>query len=252
MRFVTRSEWGSVHGRGNRTSGVKRFVFIHHAAQKSPEQTLAAECARWRAYEVQHARDLTPTNPRIGYTVGFTQSGNILEGTGLGYIGAHTALRNSSGWGACFLLDGRVETPSIAAMDAYKWWIAQAQANRFLDTLFVTRGHRDEVNTTCPGDKVYDLVVRRLNAIKITGSAAVLPRPTLRRGSGGPAAPEDLREAVRQLQRMMGMSDKHRTGYFADVTSDCVTAFQLGAGLKTDGIVGPITWQALITADRNR
>lgn len=161
--FISRDEWGAKYGRGYPTAGAKLFLFVHHAAQRAPLRTMAAEAERWREYEQLHAERHTPTNPRIGYTAGITQSGNVLEGCGLGFVGAHTKNRNSSGWGVCFLMDGRFEQPTIAAIDAYYGWVREAVAKGFLSTNFAARGHRDVVDTTCPGDILYERLVRNGN-----------------------------------------------------------------------------------------
>ena len=70
--------------------------------------------------------------------------------------------------------------------------------------------------------------------------------PTLQTGSTGPD--------VRRLQRilvMLGQLDPIQIdGIFGEMTKLAVEAFQEGAGLAVDGIVGPQTWGAL-PADPN-
>ena len=70
--------------------------------------------------------------------------------------------------------------------------------------------------------------------------------PTLSVGSTG--------HDVRRLQRIFVMTKVlgpgNITGTFDSTTEQAVKDFQQGAGLTVDGIVGPITWQAL-PADPN-
>ncbi len=70
--------------------------------------------------------------------------------------------------------------------------------------------------------------------------------PTISIGSSGPD--------VRRLQRIFVMTKvlvpSNITGTFDSTTEQAVKDFQQGAGLTVDGIVGPITWQAL-PADPN-
>ena len=72
------------------------------------------------------------------------------------------------------------------------------------------------------------------------------PRPTLRRGSRG--------ASVADLQRRLDAWLRARTGgrvavdsMFGSLTDAAVRAFQQASGLAADGIVGPLTWAALLT-----
>lgn len=61
--------------------------------------------------------------------------------------------------------------------------------------------------------------------------------PTLRNG--------DKRVAVRGLQRRLGFDPDDIDGRFGPKTEAAVRAFQEGAELDVDGVVGPQTWQRL-------
>jgi N-acetyl-anhydromuramyl-L-alanine amidase AmpD len=72
------------------------------------------------------------------------------------------------------------------------------------------------------------------------------PPPTLRRGSVG--------WQVTRLQRLLRqqgllLPPAPIDGAFGPVTEAAVKAFQERHGLEVDGIVGPLTWGALVTAD---
>jgi peptidoglycan hydrolase-like protein with peptidoglycan-binding domain len=64
--------------------------------------------------------------------------------------------------------------------------------------------------------------------------------PTVKRGSKGGAV-KGLQNALRARSYDPGPID----GVFGSVTENAVRDFQSGYGLTLDGIVGPITWQAL-------
>jgi nucleoid-associated protein YgaU len=64
--------------------------------------------------------------------------------------------------------------------------------------------------------------------------------PTVKRGSKGGAV-KGLQNALRARSYDPGPID----GVFGSVTENAVRDFQSGYGLTADGIVGPITWQAL-------
>ncbi|MBF2037140.1 MAG: peptidoglycan-binding protein [Leptolyngbyaceae cyanobacterium T60_A2020_046] len=71
--------------------------------------------------------------------------------------------------------------------------------------------------------------------------AQTAPRPTLRLGETG--------ESVAELQgilALLGFYDGGIDGIFQTSTQDAVRAFQVEAGLDSDGIVGPATWNRLL------
>src|SRR5437868_2662193 len=72
-------------------------------------------------------------------------------------------------------------------------------------------------------------------------NAAKYQKEVLKVGSHGPA--------VEHLQKTLGGSIKV-DGKFGPGTQKAVQAFQKTKGLKTDGIVGPKTWEALGTYGR--
>ena len=63
---------------------------------------------------------------------------------------------------------------------------------------------------------------------------------TLRRGSSG--------DGVRRLQRMLASTgfEVAADGDFGPRTEEAVRAFQAAGGLVADGVVGPLTWEALL------
>ena len=55
-------------------------------------------------------------------------------------------------------------------------------------------------------------------------------------------------DAVKELQKLLGMEEKYQTGYFGPITKGKVKEFQTSKeGLKVDGIVGSKTYAALTT-----
>jgi hypothetical protein len=60
-----------------------------------------------------------------------------------------------------------------------------------------------------------------------------------------------LRDSVRELQAMLRRHDRAVVidGLFGRGTEDLVRSFQRARGLRSDGVVGPDTWQALLDPD---
>ena len=52
-------------------------------------------------------------------------------------------------------------------------------------------------------------------------------------------------DAVKELQKLLGMEEKYQTGYFGSITKGKVKEFQTSNELKVDGIVGSKTYAAL-------
>lgn len=77
-----------------------------------------------------------------------------------------------------------------------------------------------------------------------TGPAPVTNRPVLRIGDRGMFVKE-LQDLLHALGFHTGAIDQH----FGDITAGSVRAFQAAKGLEADGVVGPATWAALMTAE---
>ena len=95
-----------------------------------------------------------------------------------------------------------------------------------------------------PAERYLTLVRRELAGEGAGEPLKPLP-PTLRRGSSG--------WHVKRLQRLLRLHGQlgppaQLDGEFGPVTEAAVRAFQALHGLEPDGIVGPLTWRALIGA----
>ena len=72
--------------------------------------------------------------------------------------------------------------------------------------------------------------------------------PMLRLYDGYPHTSPQLRDTVRELQAMLRRHDRAVVidGLFGRGTEGLVRSFQSSRGLRSDGVVGPDTWQALL------
>lgn len=75
---------------------------------------------------------------------------------------------------------------------------------------------------------------------EVISSPQRVSRPTLRLGSEGSAVSE-----LQAMLKLMGYFDDAVDGIYQDSTQSAVAQFQQAAGLSTDGIVGPATWNRL-------
>lgn len=227
-------------------TGEKLLVVIHHSYIPHVDCGAGeeAEAAAVRSMDRYHREQGWGG---IGYNwLGF-QSGNVYEGRGWGRTGAHTVGRNSSSYGVCLVIDGTEHAPTRALIESVEAVIRLGVDEGFISAAHVRKPHDAFQNKDCPGRlvKASGLLTVNRPLPDVSGEEAIRPRPTLRLGKGGREGPADIVEAVRELQRLLGLEPRHRTGYFGPITDTAVRAFQDDEDLLVDGVVGPKTWAAL-------
>lgn len=231
--LVARSRWGG-SAAGNQISGPVNHVVVHHTFLPDPPcgGSLEDEIEIVRRIETAHK---TNGWAGIGYTFLVSPTGRVFEGRGWRRTGAHSPGNNSSSIGLCFMMDGTRKPPTNAAWEAAIELLKEAVRLGHLTSDYTVTGHREHQNTACPGDAVFPLI-QRLASGSVGSSTS--NRPTLRAG--------DRNEYVMELQTLLGMSHHHQTGFFGPVTDLAVRNFQTDKELVVDGIVGPLTWTALL------
>lgn len=229
-RFL-RSEWGASHGRGPEHDGTRDLLVIHHFARPHIDcgETLEEEASTMQSVERFHAE--VRGWGRIGYHWVVFASGHIYEGLGWGRIGAHTGGHNTRSFGVALAIDGDEHAPTPAAIAATQELVEEAMRG-VLDPEFRLAGHRDFSPKSCPGGLVYPKL--ELFDPRLDPEEPGL-RPVLGVGDRGPH--------VRALQELLEVGVD---GIFGPNTQSAVAAFQLQEGLEDDGVVGPITWGALL------
>jgi peptidoglycan hydrolase-like protein with peptidoglycan-binding domain len=85
-------------------------------------------------------------------------------------------------------------------------------------------------------------IAKAQNAEPQTPPAAA-ERPTLRSGSKGTQVSE-LQAAL----KLLGYYQGEVNGIYGDTTANAVSRFQEAAGLRVDGVAGPLTWKRLFPA----
>ncbi|MDH2425796.1 N-acetylmuramoyl-L-alanine amidase [Sphaerisporangium sp. TRM90804] len=129
--------------------------------------------------------------------------------------------------------------------DAIEYLRAEGGAGREI------KGHRDGYATSCPGDALYDWI--RKGA----------PRPGVKLPPTGPPPPPpwpgrllryppvmkgpDVRIWQRAAHQLHGLA-LVQDGAYGSVSQEACQRIQRAAGLKVDGIVGPLTWAVTVQA----
>jgi len=105
-------------------------------------------------------------------------------------------------------------------------------------------GHRDFLNTACPGDVLYAKLPQLRRDVAARLGVSVRVWPTTRSGQSG--------ERVRSVQYLLRARGQTVTvdGSYGSGTGTAVSAFQTSAGLTPDAVVGSATWERLVLTVR--
>ncbi|KAG7335039.1 hypothetical protein KOW79_001635 [Hemibagrus wyckioides] len=131
------------------------FLYIHHTYEPSQPCLTFQQCSRdMRSMQRFHQDDRGWDD--IGYSFVAGSDGYLYEGRGWLWQGAHTKGHNSIGYGVSFIGDYMSSIPSNRTMDLVRNQLAKcATEGGKLVSNFIIHGHRQVVNTSCPGDAFY-------------------------------------------------------------------------------------------------
>lgn len=155
MRVFQRAEWGARHGLGSEDPGPEQRVVIHHSYRPAllPTATMSQEAAAVRGIEKFHA--VNNKWAGIGYNFLVAPSGRVFEGRGWKYRGAHAGPVNGESIGICLMIDGSTTEPNGETIKSVRELIEIGLKLGEITPNYRISGHRDHMQRTCPGDKVY-------------------------------------------------------------------------------------------------
>ncbi|XP_076240324.1 peptidoglycan-recognition protein SC2 [Calliopsis andreniformis] len=157
--IVSREEWGA-------RSPVQRvplpvtptpYVVIHHGGIPKYCHDQKTCSAIVRSYQNYHMDDHGWFD--IGYSFVIGEDGNVYEGRGWDYVGAHAPGYNSQSIGICVIGDFSDFLPNKAALKALNALIDYGVSLGKISESYHVLGHRQAKNTLCPGDEFYKYVV---------------------------------------------------------------------------------------------
>ncbi|XP_029913032.1 peptidoglycan recognition protein 6 [Myripristis murdjan] len=155
--IIPRCAWDAEPYRGTPTllSLPLSFMYIHHTSTPSQPCLTFEQCAAdMRSMQRFHQEDRGWDD--IGYSFVAGSDGYIYEGRGWHWQGAHTYGHNSRGYGVAFIGDYSSRLPSQHSMGLVRDQLAScAVGGGRLVGNFTLQGHRQVVNTLCPGDAFY-------------------------------------------------------------------------------------------------
>eukprot|EP00732_Lithocolla_globosa_P006422 Lithocolla_globosa_v1_NODE_7471_length_942_cov_21.988726.p1 type:complete len:287 gc:universal NODE_7471_length_942_cov_21.988726:42-902(+) len=152
--IITRAEWGARPPRNVAyMSDNVPYAFIHHSyGNPCYDRDSCTSQMRW----MQNLHMDTNGWADIGYSFAIGGDGNIYEGRGFNVQGAHTSGYNSVGYGVCFIGTFCSVLPGSNMEDAYLQLVDECLvAERKVQANYRMYGHRQAVNTACPGNAFY-------------------------------------------------------------------------------------------------
>ncbi|XP_073693642.1 N-acetylmuramoyl-L-alanine amidase-like [Garra rufa] len=153
----TRSQWGAASfiGSPSYLSLPVPYLFIHHTYSPSRPCTTFDQCASdMRSMQKYHQQ--TNGWSDIGYSFVAGSDGNMYEGRGWNWVGAHTSGYNSKGYGVCFIGDYTSTLPISSAISMVRYdFTSCAIGNGGLASYYNLYGHRQASSTECPGNSLY-------------------------------------------------------------------------------------------------
>ncbi|KAK1120952.1 hypothetical protein K0M31_010736 [Melipona bicolor] len=156
--IVSRHEWQARPATGHELLKVRPppYVVVHHGGlqQYCHDENSCSKIVR--SYQNHHMSDNGWED--IGYNFIIGEDGNVYEGRGWTYTGAHAPNYNSRSIGICIIGDFTHRLPNEAALKALNALINYGVSKGSISNKYHVVGHRQVTQTECPGTKLYEYV----------------------------------------------------------------------------------------------
>lgn len=252
---ISAKDWGAVPPKEWPEETRPQYVIIHHTATPNPPNDISlgtVEGGKEFARSLQSAHMQGFGWNDSGHNFLNTTGGVLLEGR----QGSLSAIKRGSCVRSAHAgTDKANESPGIENEGTFTTYQMRSQQWNSLVELCVSicsscninpsniKGHRDFIETQCPGDWLYSQLPRlRNDVLKRLGTPAT-GDDTLREGSTGAKVKQ-----LQQLLQTLGFNPGPIDGTFGSGTVKAVISFQKYRGLAADGVVGAVTWKELQTA----
>lgn len=251
---ISAKDWGATPPKEWPEETRPQFVVIHHTATPNPPNDLSygtGDGAKEFARSLQSAH-------MSGF--GWNDSGhNFLNTTGGFLLEGRQGSLDAVKRGRCVRsahagTDKGNESPGIENEGTFNTYQMRSQQWLSLVELCASicsscnidpnniKGHRDFIETQCPGDWLYGQLPRLRNDVRKRLGTLVPADDSLREGATGAKVTE-----LQQLLKANGFNPGPIDGTFGSGTVKAVISFQKYKGLAADGVVGAVTWNALTT-----
>ncbi|KYN42168.1 Peptidoglycan-recognition protein LB [Trachymyrmex septentrionalis] len=159
LRIFSRKEWNARKHLNFEIMPIKPapYVVVHHGGipMYCQDQETCSDIVR--SYQDLHLDKRGWWD--IGYNFVIGEDGNVYEGRGWDYTGAHAVLYNTQSIGVCIIGDFTDFLPNEAALKALNKLIAYGVLHGKIRENYNVIGHRQVRDTNCPGETFYKFVV---------------------------------------------------------------------------------------------
>ncbi|KAM6216826.1 N-acetylmuramoyl-L-alanine amidase [Rhynchocyon petersi] len=158
--ILPRCRWNAAPYRGQpvRLKLPLGFLYVHHTYIPAPPCT-TFNCCVANMLSMQRYHQDTHGWDDIGYSFVVGSDGYVYEGRGWFNVGAHTRGYNSRGFGVAIVGNYTADLPTEAALRIVRDELPRcALRSGYLRPDYKMLGHRQLVNTECPGDALFNLL----------------------------------------------------------------------------------------------
>lgn len=247
-----RSEWGARAPKCVSSHTPNRFTVHHTVTPNNDSQSPQARIRGIQSYH-QNVRGWCD----IGYQYLVSQDGRLWEGRGAARLGAHVANANRNNVGISFIGDYMNVQPTATQIDAVGALIAGV-ADRYgisLASDAKIKGHRDQGQTSCPGDALYGRLDDIRSAARGGGSPPPPPPPppTGTTVKGVIYVGNDTSNRIAGATVRLGSrtTTSNSAGYyeFTGISGPSVSPTASASGFATSGVTrattGSVTWASI-------
>ncbi|XP_070542486.1 peptidoglycan-recognition protein LF-like [Ptychodera flava] len=154
ISIVSRTEWEARSTSLTKLDKTKvNKVIIHHTVGKhcTSEEACKAEV---KSIQYDHMNNRGWSD--IGYNFLIGEDGNVYEGRGWNFMGAHATPQNAFSYGVSVMGNFNEKTPNYKALQTTKDLIELGIDEGYIPDDYILRGHRDFKKKDCPGHLLYE------------------------------------------------------------------------------------------------
>lgn len=179
MKIISREAWGSEEPRGEMNRHIPRYITIHHTATEQNLQKPVAEklqALQRFSFSKGFLGDGTPKKAwaDVPYHFYIAADGTIAEGRELQYEGASNTAYDLTGH-ALIVVEGNFQEENLTQNQRKSLGnLVTGLAQKYKIPGDQVSGHKDQAETSCPGDALYELLPELRKKVETLNNPRVL------------------------------------------------------------------------------